>query len=134
MPALGEDSGIVVAALGGGPGIRSARYAGEDASDAENLAKLVRETRDASDRAAAYLCALALATPDGAEHVFEARCEGTLATSPRGSGGFGYDPVFVPEDGPGEVTMAELPEDHKNAISHRGRAARELLAWLDGRS
>ena len=132
-PALGEDSGIVVAALGGGPGIRSARYAGESAGDAENLDKLVRETAAADDRRAAYVCALAYAGPDGEELVFEGRCEGSLAQQPRGSGGFGYDPLFVPADisrnghGP---TMAELAPSQKNAISHRGKAARLLLEWL----
>jgi XTP/dITP diphosphohydrolase len=133
--ALGEDSGIQVAALGGAPGIRSARYAGEDASDEDNLAKLVRETRGAEDRSAAYVCALALAKPGGEERLFVGRCEGSLADVPRGSGGFGYDPLFVPADGPGAgVTMAELPSERKNEISHRSRAARLLLEYLATRA
>jgi XTP/dITP diphosphohydrolase len=130
--AIGEDSGIVVAALGGAPGVRSARYAGEDASDEQNLEKLLRETEDAEDRAAAYVCALALATAEGDKRVFEGRCEGRLACFPRGSGGFGYDPIFIPSEGPdGETTMAQLPPESKNAISHRGKAARLLLAWVE---
>jgi XTP/dITP diphosphohydrolase len=134
VAAIGEDSGIVVAALGGAPGVRSARYAGEDASDEQNLEKLLRETDDALDRSAAYVCALALATEDGDEHVFEGRCEGRLARAPRGSGGFGYDPIFIPSEGPdGDTTMAQLAPESKNAISHRGRAARLLLAWLEQR-
>jgi XTP/dITP diphosphohydrolase len=131
-PSLGEDSGIVVAALGGAPGIRSARYAGESASDDDNLRKLLRETEDASDRSAAYVCALVFVGADGEEQLFEGRCEGTLARAPRGSGGFGYDPIFVPAAGPGrDTTMAELIPADKDAISHRGEAARKLLAWLE---
>jgi XTP/dITP diphosphohydrolase len=130
--ALGEDSGIVVAALGGAPGVRSARYAGEDASDEQNLEKLLDEIEHAEDRAAAYVCALALATPKGDERIFEGRCEGRLARAPRGSGGFGYDPIFIPSEGPdAETTMAQLAPAGKNAISHRSKAARLLLAWLE---
>ena len=131
--ALGEDSGIVVPALGGSPGIRSARYAGDDASDEENVAKLLRELGDSGDRRAAYVCALAFAGPDSREELFQADCRGSVAQSPRGSGGFGYDPVFLPADGPDGLTMAELEPDHKNAISHRARAARLLLEWLSSR-
>jgi XTP/dITP diphosphohydrolase len=132
--ALGEDSGIVVPALGGAPGIRSARFAGEDAGDEQNLDKLLRATEGVEDRAAAYVCALALVTEGGEERVFEGRCEGRLAHERRGSGGFGYDPIFIPRDGPGaETTMAELAPQDKNAISHRGRAAKQLLAWIEQR-
>jgi len=132
--AIGEDSGIEVAALGGGPGVRSARYAGDGASDADNLAKLLRETEGADDRSAAYRCALAYVGPDGAERLFEGRCEGSLARRPAGSGGFGYDPLFVPAEAqePGR-TMAELAPAEKNELSHRGRAARLLLRWLEER-
>jgi XTP/dITP diphosphohydrolase len=132
--ALGEDSGIAVAVLSGAPGVRSARYAGEHASDEQNLDKLLRETEEAEDRVAAYVCALAIATEEGQEHVFEGRCEGRLARVPRGSGGFGYDPIFIPSEGPdAETTMAQLAPASKNAISHRGKAARLLLAWLEQR-
>jgi XTP/dITP diphosphohydrolase len=129
--ALADDSGIVVEALGGAPGVRSARFAGEDATDGQNLAKLLSEMRGAEDRRAAYVCVLALVEADGSERLFEGRCEGRLAEAPRGTGGFGYDPAFVPDDldGP-ERTMAELEPAEKDAISHRGRAARALAAAL----
>ncbi|MEA2320691.1 MAG: XTP/dITP diphosphohydrolase [Solirubrobacteraceae bacterium] len=126
-PAIADDSGIEAAALGGAPGVRSARFAGEDATDAENLAKLLREAPAGS--AVAYVCAIAYVDGD-AERVFEGRCTGTLAAEPRGSGGFGYDPAFVPDDVPDGRTMAELAPAEKDAISHRGRAGRELMRWL----
>lgn len=129
MDAIADDSGICAAALGGRPGVRSARFAGEDADDEENLAKLLREAPAGSRLA--YVCALAHVTAAGAEHVVEGRCEGALAADPRGTGGFGYDPAFVPDEHPGR-TMAELAREEKDAISHRGRAARELVAWLRG--
>jgi XTP/dITP diphosphohydrolase len=134
--ALADDSGIVVDALGGAPGIYSARYAGEGATDEQNLAKLLAELAGRGDRRAAYVCALALADPSGAHHVFEARCEGTVIDSPRGTGGFGYDPAFVPDElAPGdERTMAELSPGEKAEISHRGRAARAFLDWLSVRA
>jgi XTP/dITP diphosphohydrolase len=129
-PAIADDSGIEAAALGGAPGIRSARYAGPDADDASNLAKLQREAPVGS--ALAYVCALAYVDPaTGEERVFEGRCTGTLAADARGERGFGYDPAFIPDDGEaGGATMAELPDAAKDAISHRGRAARELDRWL----
>jgi XTP/dITP diphosphohydrolase len=128
--AIADDSGISAYALGGRPGVRSARYAGEHATDEENLQKLLDEVPDAGDRRVAYVCALAYVDPDGEERVFEARCEGTLAHDPRGDGGFGYDPAFLPADRDDGRTMAELTPDEKHAISHRGRAARMLLEWL----
>jgi XTP/dITP diphosphohydrolase len=131
--AIADDSGIEAADLGGAPGVYSARYAGEGAGDGDNLAKLLREVAAAGgQRRAAYVCAVALVGADGAEHVFEARCEGRLVEEPRGKGGFGYDPAFVPDDtGPEDQrTMAELSPAEKNAISHRGRAARMLAAQL----
>jgi XTP/dITP diphosphohydrolase len=128
--AIADDSGIAAAALGGRPGVRSARFAGDGATDEENLAKLLREVPRDGDRRVAYVCALAFAEPGGGERVFEGRCTGTLATDPRGAGGFGYDPAFVPDDVPGGRTMAELEPARKGAISHRGRAARALAEWL----
>jgi XTP/dITP diphosphohydrolase len=118
--------------LGGRPGVRSARYAGENASDEENLAKLIREVGEQADRRVAYVCSIALVTAEGDQSLFEGRSEGTLADRPRGSGGFGYDPGFVPVDtGPDDQrTMAELAPAEKNAISHRGRAARKLAEHL----
>jgi XTP/dITP diphosphohydrolase len=129
LPAFADDSGIEAEALGGAPGVRSARFAGEAASDEENLAKLLREAPAGS--AVAYVCALAYVDAGGADHVVEGRCTGTLAAVPRGDGGFGYDPAFVPDDLPGDRTMAELHAAEKDAISHRGRAARALLAHLE---
>jgi len=130
---LADDSGIEAEDLGGAPGIYSARYAGEGASDEVNLAKLLREVDAAGGgRRAAYVCALALIDADGAEHVFEARCEGKLLPQGRGEGGFGYDPAFVPDDtGPEDQrTYSELSAAEKNEISHRGRAARLLARHL----
>jgi XTP/dITP diphosphohydrolase len=129
---IADDSGIEAAALGGAPGVRSARYAGEYATDEENLAKLLREAPVGSGLA--YVCALVYVDPGaGVERVFEARCTGSLAAEPRGAGGFGYDPAFLPDEkdwAPPTLTMAQLSDAQKDAISHRGRAARNLLAWL----
>ena len=129
--AVADDSGIEAAALDGRPGVRSARYAGEHATDEENLAKLLREAP--AESPLAYVCAMAYVDPHApVEHVVEARCTGTLAAEPRGDGGFGYDPAFVPDDRDDGRTMAELTQEEKDTISHRGRAARELVAWLSG--
>lgn len=131
--AIADDSGVEAAALDGRPGIYSARFAGPDASDGENLAKLLREAPAGSPLA--YVCVIAHVDPaTGAEHVFEGRCTGTVAATPGGAGGFGYDPAFLPDDelpggAPGR-TMAELSDAEKDAISHRGRAVRGLLDWL----
>ena len=131
-PAIADDSGIAAYGLDGRPGVLSARYAGEHATDEENLAKLLREVGKQDDRRVAYICEIALVSEVGEESIFEGRCEGTLATEPRGSGGFGYDPAFIPADTDtdDDRTMAELSPDEKNAISHRGRAARELATHL----
>jgi XTP/dITP diphosphohydrolase len=130
-PAVADDSGIEAAALRGAPGVWSARFAAEDASDEENLGKLLDDVPEDGDRRVAYVCALVYVEPGGREEVVHGRCEGTLALEPRGDGGFGYDPAFVPDDYPGdERTMAELRPDEKDAISHRGRAARKLAAKL----
>ena len=133
LPSIGDDSGLEAAALGGAPGIRSARFAGEHATDEENVAKLLAAIGPDGDRRARFVCVLALTVPGEEPRCFEGHCDGTLAARPRGSGGFGYDPVFVPvEDGNGR-TMAELSAEEKDAISHRGRAARALLEWLGPR-
>jgi XTP/dITP diphosphohydrolase len=130
---IADDSGIVAEDLGGAPGIYSARYAGEGASDEVNLDKLLREVDAAGgDRRAAYVCAIALIDGAGAEHIFQARCEGYLLSEPHGNGGFGYDPAFVPDD-TGRAdgrTYAELSAHEKNGISHRGRAVRKLAEHL----
>jgi XTP/dITP diphosphohydrolase len=130
--AIADDSGIEAAALHGAPGIRSARYAGPDATDAENLAKLRAEAPAGSP--VRYVCVMAYAEPGGDAHTFTGTCEGTLAAEARGSRGFGYDPAFLPADFDDGRTMAELSDAEKDAISHRGRAARELLAWLPDRA
>jgi XTP/dITP diphosphohydrolase len=127
--AIADDSGIEAAALGGRPGVRSARFAGEHATDEENLRKLLREAPAGSGLR--YVCALAYVEPDGRSELFEATCDGTLAGRPRGTGGFGYDPAFVPVGD--DRTMAELSEAEKDAISHRGNATRAFLTWLEGR-
>jgi XTP/dITP diphosphohydrolase len=130
---IADDSGIAAEDLGGAPGIYSARYAGDGAGDEVNLDKLLREVDAAGgDRRAAYVCAIALIDGGAAEHVFQARCEGHLLGERHGSGGFGYDPAFVPDDtGPGDQrTYAQLSAAEKNAISHRGRAVRKLAVHL----
>ena len=129
LAAIADDSGIEAQALGGAPGVISARYAGPRASDEENLAKLLREAPAGSPLR--YVCALAFVDPArGVEEVFFGHCRGTLAESPRGSGGFGYDPAFVPDELDGVRTMAELTDPEKDAISHRGRAVEAFLDWL----
>lgn len=128
-PAIADDSGIESEALGGIPGVRSARYAGVGASDEENLAKLLREAPAGSRLR--YVCALAYVDPrTGEEKVFCGHCRGRLATTPRGSGGFGYDPAFIPEGERDGRTMAELSDSEKDAISHRGEALRAFAGWL----
>jgi XTP/dITP diphosphohydrolase len=126
VAAVGDDSGIEVDALDGAPGPRSARFSGPGATDEENLRTLIREIRDVPDaeRTARYRCVAVLAHPDGAATHAEAACEGALVTEPRGSGGVGYDPIFVPTGG--TRPMAELTPGEKNAISHRGKAFRAL--------
>jgi len=114
QPAIADDSGIEAAALGGRPGVRSARFAGEHATDAENLERLLREVPADGDRRVSYVCALAYAEPDGREELFEGTCSGALAAEPRGTGG-----------------VAALDPAEKDAISHRGRAARMLVDWLE---
>jgi XTP/dITP diphosphohydrolase len=128
--ALADDSGLCVDALDGAPGVESAYYAGPRASGAENLAKLVTVMREVPEerRGAHFVCMLALVGPDGEEHVFEGRCDGSLRREPAGAGGFGYDPVFVPAGH--DRTFAELDADVKNRLSHRGRAWAGLAAWL----
>lgn len=127
-PVVADDSGIESAALGGRPGVWSARFAGEDATDEENLRKLMDEAPAGS--ALAYVCVLVCLAPGAEEIVVEGRCTGVIAPAARGSGGFGYDPCFVPDDLDGPQTMAEVPLEVKASISHRGRAARALLERL----
>ncbi|MCI0816479.1 MAG: RdgB/HAM1 family non-canonical purine NTP pyrophosphatase [Chloroflexi bacterium] len=130
LPALADDSGIEVDALGGRPGLHSARYGGAGLTDEGRVALLLRELADTPDgeRTARYRAVLAVVAPDGTERTAEGWCEGTVARAPDGAGGFGYDPVFlVPALG---VTMARLSDQEKDAISHRGNAARAIAPLL----
>jgi XTP/dITP diphosphohydrolase len=128
--ALADDSGLCVDALDGAPGVESAYFAGPRASGAENLAKLVTLMQPVSEgrRAAHFVCVLVIVTPEGDEQVFEGRCDGRLRQTPVGSGGFGYDPVFIPDGY--DRTFAELGDEVKNRLSHRGRAWAKLAAWF----
>lgn len=131
-PALADDSGLEVDALHGAPGVRSARYAGEGATDEANIETLLGQLGnrpDPAERTARFRCALVLRHPDGTELVAEGTVEGHIAAAPRGDGGFGYDPVFVADEGQG-LTFAELPTEVKAALGHRGRASAALLAQL----
>jgi XTP/dITP diphosphohydrolase len=127
--ALADDTGLEVAALDGAPGVYSARFAGERASYAENVDKLLGLLEGGSDRRARFRTVAMVRWPDGREVIAEGVLEGTIASAPRGEGGFGYDPVFVPNGG-GGLTYAEMGTDAKNALSHRSRALRELAAKL----
>lgn len=130
--ALADDSGLCVDALGGGPGVESAYYAGPQGDGAANLAKLVKVLGDVPDaqRGAHFVCVLLVRGPGGAEEIFEGRCVGRLQRAPRGGAGFGYDPLFVPEGFSG--SFAELGERVKNGISHRARAWAKLAEWAGG--
>ena len=131
-PAVSDDTGLEVAALGGAPGVRTARFAGEDASDADNRAKMLSSLAGRSDRRARFRTVAMVVWPDGGELAVEGVCDGTIAEAERGDRGFGYDALFVPDDGDGR-TFAEMTEDDKHELSHRGRAFRALLAELAAR-
>jgi XTP/dITP diphosphohydrolase len=125
---MADDSGLEVRALNWAPGVRSARYAGEPADYEANNTRLLRELAEAADRTARFRCVIALASPDGTCRTVEGRCEGRIAERPSGAGGFGYDPLFVPDGC--SLTFAEMPQAEKNAISHRGNALRAATeAW-----
>ena len=127
--SIADDSGIEADALGGGPGIRSARFAGENATDAENLAKFRREVPAGS--AIAYVCALAFVDPVAkTTHVVEGRCHGTMSSDPLGQNGFGYDPIFIFNGQQDRRTMAQLSDSEKDAVSHRAEAVKDLMRWL----
>lgn len=133
--AVADDTGLEVDALGGDPGVRSARYAGDDATYADNVAKLLRELapHEGLARTARFRTVAVVAFPDGREVVAEGIADGHITGEPRGEGGFGYDPVFVPDDGDGQ-TFAEMDADAKHAVSHRGRAFRALAERLTAAS
>jgi XTP/dITP diphosphohydrolase len=130
LPTLADDSGLVVDGLDGAPGVISARYAGEGATDDANNRKLLQELaqRPEASRKAAFICSLAFVAPDGTEQLFEGRVRGTIIGQPQGENGFGYDPLFL-VDGC-EQTMAELPVAEKNLISHRGQALQAFKEFL----
>jgi len=130
LVALADDSGLEVDALGGAPGLHSARYAGQDTTHADKMGMLLAELRDVPDeqRTARFRAVIVIATPDGRTFQTEGVCEGRIARAPRGAGGFGYDPIFLVEGG--SRTMAELPAEEKNRISHRARAAAAACAVL----
>lgn len=129
LPALADDSGLVVAALEGRPGVFSARYAGEDATDGQRCLKLLEDMAEKMDRRAAFECVLSIAVPSGAALTYEGKCEGLIAQRPTGSGGFGYDPVFFYP--PLDKTFAEMTPEEKNSVSHRGKALKELRSEFD---
>ncbi len=130
LPTLADDTGLEVDALGGRPGVFSARYAGPQATDAENRARLLQEMAGQKHRRARFRTVVVLIDNEG-EHLFEGVCEGTIGEEERGEEGFGYDPLFIPEEG--TRTFAELQADEKNAISHRGKALRQVIAYLKER-
>ncbi|MDJ0623719.1 MAG: XTP/dITP diphosphatase [Desulfocapsaceae bacterium] len=136
LPALADDSGLVVEALKGAPGVYSARYAGEGATDEENVDKLLGEMADVDSRRAYFQCVLSIAVPSGPALTYEGRCDGTITKEKRGTSGFGYDPVFLCDTF--KKTFAELSMEEKNRVSHRGKALQEMqdemdkvLKWLE---
>ena len=132
LPCFADDTGLEVDALGGAPGIYSARYAGPGHEHGANMAKLLRELDGVDDRKARFHTVVTLILSDGQPRFFEGTCEGAIARERRGTGGFGYDPVFLPDAYPGR-TLAEVSEEEKNAVSHRGNAIRAMAAWLKSR-
>ena len=129
LPALADDSGLLVDALGGEPGIISARYAGENATDQENLEKVLNMLKDKDNRKASFKCVLSLAIPTGAALTYEASCEGEILLKPEGNNGFGYDPVFYyPEF---DKTFAQITIEEKAKVSHPGKAIKELVSEFD---
>jgi XTP/dITP diphosphohydrolase len=135
MPALADDSGLTVEALGGAPGVHSARYAGESATDEQRCAKLLEAMKHQTNRKAAFECVISIAVPSGPALTYEGRCEGEIAASPMGAKGFGYDPIFYYP--PEKKTFAQMTREEKSQVSHRGKALTELrnefdkvLIWL----
>ncbi len=129
LPAIADDSGLVVNALGGAPGVYSARYAGSEATDDDNIDKLLSEMKNVSDRRAYFHCVLSIAVPSGPALTYEGRCDGIITEKRQGTGGFGYDPVFLCDTF--QKTFAELTMDEKNKVSHRGLALQEFHSEID---
>ena len=132
LPCFADDTGLEVDALGGAPGIYSARYAGPGHDHNANMDKLLKELGATEERRARFKTVVTLILADGQPRFFEGTCEGSIAPAKRGNGGFGYDPVFLPDAYPGR-TLAEVSEEEKNAVSHRGQAIRAMAAWLKSR-
>jgi len=130
LPCIADDSGLCVDALNGEPGVYSARYAGEHGNDVANNAKLLTSMHDKTERTARFTCAICCIFPDGREITARGTCEGSIAREPAGESGFGYDPLFLPAQTPGQ-TMAQLAAQQKDAISHRGRALEEFARKLE---
>ena len=129
LPALADDSGLEVEALGGAPGVHSARYAGPSATDQEKSAKLLQEMKGKANRRAAFMCVISIAVPSGVALTYEGRCEGLITEVPAGDNGFGYDPVFFYP--PMQRTFAQLSAQEKNLVSHRGKALAALKQEFD---
>jgi XTP/dITP diphosphohydrolase len=129
VPALADDSGLMVGALGGMPGVKSARYAGEDATDKENNLKLLKAMKDVEERDASFMCIIAIAVPAGPVLIYEGRCDGHITQEPIGKNGFGYDPLFYFP--PLKKTFAQMKSEEKNRVSHRGKAMAELRSEFD---
>lgn len=129
FPALADDSGLMVEALDGEPGVHSARYAGENATDEENNLKLLKALKGVKDRGAAFMCVIAIAVPSGPALIYEGRCEGDIVEKLKGNQGFGYDPLFYYP--PLKKTFAEMSTAEKNLVSHRGKAMAELRSEFD---
>ncbi|MDF1590917.1 MAG: XTP/dITP diphosphatase [Desulfobacterales bacterium] len=129
LPALADDSGLVVEVLDGRPGVYSARYAGEDATDRQRCLKLLEEMEGQANRSAVFECVVSIAVPSGSALTYEGKCEGLIAQTTSGSGGFGYDPVFFYP--PAGKTFAEMTAEEKNSVSHRGKALRDLCAEFE---
>jgi XTP/dITP diphosphohydrolase len=129
LPAIADDTGLEVVALGGAPGVYTARFAGEGASYADNVAKILRDLNGVADRRARFRAVAAVAFPDGRVLIAEGAMDGEISADPRGENGFGYDPVFIPAEGDGR-TFAEMSSDEKHATSHRGRSLRALAQLL----
>ncbi|MCF8067609.1 MAG: XTP/dITP diphosphatase [Desulfobacterales bacterium] len=129
MPVLADDSGLVVEALDGAPGVHSARYAGEDATDEDRCKKLLEEMTGVENRNAAFKCVISIATPPGPALTYEADCKGLITEEPSGENGFGYDPVFYYPDL--KKTFAEISIDEKSSVSHRGKALKEIQEEID---
>ena len=129
LPTLADDSGLMVEALGGSPGVRSARYAGEKATDEENNLKLLKAMEGIEKRDATFLCVIAIAVPRGPALIYEGRCDGYITTALTGNGGFGYDPLFYYP--PAKKTFAQMTAEQKNRVSHRGKAMGELRSEFD---